>query len=92
MSYLDGGVCNFYIKAKFLQHVVEGEPFFALHSYEWVKYYLKSVFMGKKATQWLLDNIKQTVLGSNPKRFFTFREGDIAFTLMVFKYFWKVYC
>ena len=42
---------------------------------------MKSVFMGKNAALWLMKNIEHTVVGINPKQFFTLREGDIAYTL-----------
>ena len=42
---------------------------------------MKSVFMGKNATLWLMKNIEHMVVGVNPKQFFTLREGDAAYTL-----------
>ena len=36
--------------------------------------------MGKKACHWLLSKLEQTVLDRNSRHFFTFREGDIAYT------------
>ena len=42
---------------------------------------MKSIFMGKNAALWLMKNIEHTVVGINPKQFFTLREGDIACTL-----------
>uniref|UniRef100_A0A7N2M4C3 Uncharacterized protein n=1 Tax=Quercus lobata TaxID=97700 RepID=A0A7N2M4C3_QUELO len=42
---------------------------------------MKSVFMDKNATLWLMKNIEHTVVGINPKQFFMFREGDTAYTL-----------
>ena len=42
---------------------------------------MKSVFMGKSAALWLMKNIEHTVVGVNPKQFFTLREGDTAYTL-----------
>lgn len=36
--------------------------------------------MGKKARQWLLSNLEQTVLDCNPKQFLTFKEGDTMYT------------
>ena len=42
---------------------------------------MKSVFMGKNMVQWLMNNIEHTICGVNPKQFFTFREGDTAYTL-----------
>uniref|UniRef100_A0A7N2MI33 Uncharacterized protein n=1 Tax=Quercus lobata TaxID=97700 RepID=A0A7N2MI33_QUELO len=37
--------------------------------------------MGKNAALWLMKNIEHTVVGINPKQFFTLREGDTAYTL-----------
>ena len=42
---------------------------------------MKSVFMGKHVAQWLMKGIEQVVVGISPKHFYTFREGDIAYTL-----------
>ena len=42
---------------------------------------MKSVFMGKNAALWLMKNIEHTVVGINPKQFFTLREGDTSYTL-----------
>ena len=42
---------------------------------------MKSVFMGKNAAQWLMKSIEQIVVGISPKYFYTFREGDLAYTL-----------
>ena len=61
--------------------VEEGGSFFALWIFEQGKYFMKSVFMGKNMVQWLMNNIEHTVCGVNPKQFFTFREGDMAYTL-----------
>ena len=37
--------------------------------------------MGKNATQWLMNNIEHIVVGASSKQFFTFRDGNTAFTL-----------
>ena len=42
---------------------------------------MQSMFMGKSAALWLMQNLEHTVIGVNPKQFFTFREGDTAYTL-----------
>ena len=42
---------------------------------------MKSVFMGKNVAQWLMKSIEQIVVGFSPKYFYTFREGDLAYTL-----------
>ena len=41
---------------------------------------MKSVFMGKNVAQWLMKSLEQIVVGINPKYFYTFREGDLAYT------------
>ena len=40
---------------------------------------MQSVFMGKSAALWIMRNLEHTVIGVNPKQFFT--EGDTAYTL-----------
>ena len=42
---------------------------------------MKSVFMGKKVAQWLMKSIEQIIVGINPKYFYSFKEGDLAYTL-----------
>ena len=42
---------------------------------------MQSVFMGKSAVLWIMRNLEHTMIGVSPKQFFTFRGGDIAFTL-----------
>ena len=42
---------------------------------------MKSVFMGKKVAQWLMKSLEQLVVGSSLKYFYSFREGDSAYTL-----------
>ena len=42
---------------------------------------MQSIFMGKSATLWLMQNLEHTVIRVNPKQFFTLREGDTAYTL-----------
>ena len=77
-----GGFRSFFIESKLFQLVVEeGGNFFSLKIFEWGKYYMQSVFMGKNATLWIMWNLERTVIGVNPKQFFTFREGDTAYTL-----------
>ena len=58
----------------------EGGNFFSLKIFEEGKY-MQSMFMGKSAALWLMQNLEHTVIGVNPKQFFTFREGDTAYTL-----------
>ena len=36
--------------------------------------------MGKSAAHWLMKNIEYFVVGISSKQFFTFRDGDIAYT------------
>ncbi|KAK7822099.1 hypothetical protein CFP56_037016 [Quercus suber] len=37
--------------------------------------------MGKKVALWLMKSLEQIVVGSSPKYFYSFREGDSAYTL-----------
>ena len=77
-----GGSRCFCSEFKFFQLVVEeGGWYFSVRIFEWSRYFMKSVFMGKNAAQWLLKSTKQIVVGISPKYFYTFREGDVAFTL-----------
>ena len=77
-----GGICSFFIEFKFFQLVVEeGGNFFSLRIFERGNHFMKSIFMGKNAALWLMKNIEHTVVGINPKQFFTLREGDTAYTL-----------
>ena len=77
-----GGIRSFFIEFKLFQMVVEeGGNFFFLCIFERGKHFMKSVFMGKNATLWLMKNIEHTVVGINPKQFFTLREGDTTYTL-----------
>ena len=77
-----GGFCSFFVESKFFQSVVEGGGcYFSLWIFEWGKYFMKSVFTGKSAAQWLIKNIEYFVVGISSKQFFTFRDGDIAYTL-----------
>ena len=47
------GICSFFIESKLFQLVVEeGGSFFAVRIYERGKYFMNSVFTGKKAAQW----------------------------------------
>ena len=61
--------------------IEEGGNFFSLKIFEQGKYYMQSVFMGKSATLWTMRTLEHTVSGVSPKQFFTFREGDTAYTL-----------
>ena len=77
-----GGIRSFFIEFKLFQLVVEeGGNFFPLRIFERGKHFMKLVFMGKNAAVWLMKNIEHTVIGVNPKQFFTLREGDAAYTL-----------
>ena len=65
-----GGVCRFFIESKFFQLVVEeGGRYFLLRIFERGKYIMRSVFMGKNAAHWLMNNIEHTVVGVNSKVF-----------------------
>ena len=77
-----GGFRSFFIESKFFQLVVEeGGRYFSLKIFEWRRYFMKSVFMGKDVAQWLMKSIEQIVVGISLKYFYTFREGDLAYTL-----------
>ena len=77
-----GGFRSFFLESKFFQLVVEeGGRFFSLRIFEHSRYFMKLVLMGKNGAQWLMKSIEQIVVGINPKIFYTFREGDLAYTL-----------
>ena len=79
-----GGFRSFFIESKLFQLVVEeegGGDFFSLNIFEWGKYYMQLVFMGKSAALWLMKNLEHTVIGVNSKQFFMLREGDNTYTL-----------
>ena len=77
-----GGVRSFFIESKFFQLILEeGGRYYRLQIFERGKFFMKSVFMGKNAAQWLMSNLEHLVVGVNPKQFFTLREGDTTFTL-----------
>ena len=61
--------------------IEEGGNFFSLKIFEQGKYYMQSVFMGKSETLWTMRTLEHTVSGVSPKQFFTFSEGDTAYTL-----------
>ena len=42
---------------------------------------MKSFFMGKNVAQWLMKSLEQIVVGFSPKYFYSFRDGDVAYTL-----------
>ena len=51
----NGWFPKFFIESKLFQLVVEeGGNFFSLKIFEWGKYYMQSVFMGKSAVIWLI--------------------------------------
>ena len=77
-----GGYHSFFIESKLFQLVIEeGGRYFSLQIFKHGKYSMRSVFMGNDVGQWLMKNIEHIVLGVNSKQFFTFRDGDIAYTL-----------
>ena len=41
---------------------------------------MKLVFMDKNVAQWLMKSINQIFIGISSKNFYTFREGDLAYT------------
>ena len=76
------GVRSFFIESKFFQLILEeGGRYYRLQIFERGKFFMRSVFMGKHAAQWLMSNLEHLVVGVNPKFFFSLREGDTAFTL-----------
>ena len=77
-----GGVRSFFLESKHFQLVLEeGGRYFMLQNFERGKFCMRSVFLGKNAAHWLMSNIEHIVVGVSPTHFFTFREGDTAFTL-----------
>ena len=79
---MGGGVRSFFIEPKFFQFILEeGGRYYRLQIFERGKFFMRSVFMGKHAAQWLMSNLEHLVVGVNPKHFFSLREGDTAFTL-----------
>ena len=76
-----GGFRSFFIESKLFQLVVEeGGKFYSLKIFEQGKYYMQLVFLGKSA-RWVMQSLEHTMVGVNPKQFFTFRDGDTAYTL-----------
>ena len=72
----------FFIESKLFQLVVEeGGNFYSLKIFEQGKYYMQLVFLGKSAARWVMQSLEHTMVGVNPKQFFTFRDGDTAYTL-----------
>ena len=66
-----GGFRSSFIESKFFQLVVEeGGRYFLLRILERGKYFMRSVFMGKNAAHWLMNNIEHIVVGANSKQFF----------------------
>ena len=77
-----GGFRSFFLESKFFQLVVEeGGRYFSLRIFERSRYFMKSVFMGKNVAQWLMKSLEQIIVGISPNNFYTFREGDLAYTL-----------
>ena len=77
-----GGIRSFFIESKLFQLVVEeGGNCFVLRIFERGKYFMKSMFMSKSMALSLMKNIEHTVVGVNPKQFFTLREGDTTYIL-----------
>ena len=69
-----GGFRSFFIESKLFQLAVEeGRNFYSLKIFEWGKYYMQSVFMGKSAALWVMRCLEHTMIEVNPKHFFTFR-------------------
>ena len=69
-----GGVRSFFIKSNFFQLVVEeGGRYFLLQIFQRGEFFLRLVFMGKNAAQWLMNNIEHLVVGKSSKQFFYFQ-------------------
>lgn len=79
------GFRSFFIEFFFLFffHLVIEERgcYFLLWIFERGKYFMKSIFMGKNVTQWLMKNVEHIVIRISSKQFFTIRDGDVAYTL-----------
>ena len=43
--------------------IEEGGNFFSLKIFEWGKYFMQLVFMGKMVASWLLHNLEHIVIG-----------------------------
>ena len=67
-----GGFRSFFLESKIFQLVGRGRG-----SVFFVKDFMKPVFMGKNVSQWLMRSIEQIVVGTSPKNFYSFREGDL---------------
>ena len=77
-----GGSRCFCIESKLFQLVVEeGGWYYSLRIFERSRYLMKLVFMGKNVAQWLMKSLEQIVVGFSPKYFYSFRDGDVAYTL-----------
>ncbi|XP_065616425.1 uncharacterized protein LOC112009713 [Quercus suber] len=77
-----GGFRSFFIEFKLFQLVVEeGGNFFSFKIFERGKYHMQLIFMGKSAALWTMRSLEYTVSGVSLKQFFTFRDGDTAYTL-----------
>ena len=63
-----GVVLSFFIESKLFQLILEeGGRYFLLRIFERAKFFMRSVFMGKNAAQWLMFNIEHLVGGVSPK-------------------------
>ena len=69
-----GGIRSFFIESKLIQLVLEGGSFFFFSNM--ANIFMRSVFMGKKASQWLMSKIEIIVVEDNAKQFFMFWDGD----------------
>ena len=77
-----GGSRYFCIESKIFQLVVEeGGRYLSLRIFERSRYFMKMIFMGKNAAQWLMKSIEQIVVGFSLKYFYSFMDGDVAYTL-----------
>ena len=75
------GFAVFSLNLSFFNWWLRKEEIFSSYVFLNGAHFMKSVFMGKNAALWLMKNIEHTVVGINPKQFFTLREGDTVYTL-----------
>ena len=62
-----GGVRSFFIESKFFQLILEERGrYYRLQIFERGKFFMRSVFLGKNAAQWLMSNLEHLVIGVNP--------------------------
>ena len=81
VAFLWGVFANFQLNLSFFKWWLrKGEPFLSYVFLRGVGIIWDQFVWGKKACHWLLPKLEQTVLDHNSRHFFTFREGNIAYT------------